>query len=145
MATNCKGCKMIKDAEYIRAACAACRANGGHGHFEAEREDSAAIDRRNAEGFAVTINQIRNRDDLSPQEITIIVLLQLGYTLTAVGEMWGCTRANVAYIFKRLRERCPHYRQLMDWTPHGGRVAVTDAELDEMIEECRLTQGELGI
>lgn len=143
MACDCKNCKVAKDMAYLRTTCRNCKAGGGLDRFEVE--DSEAIDRRNAEGFAITLRQIQQKDDLDEFELSIVFLLQCGINLSRIAEMWGCTRANVAIKFKKLRKRCPHYRMLVDWTPHGGRPRYTDEEIDQIIEDSRFKQDELGL
>lgn len=143
MASDCKNCKVAKDMIYLRSQCRACKTGGGLDRYDTE--DSESIDRRNAEGFAITLRQIKQKDDLDEYELSIVFLLQLGFNLSRIAEMWGCTRANVATKFKKLRERCPHYRLLVDWTPHGGRPCISEKELDEMIAEDIFKQGEFDL
>lgn len=143
MSCDCKGCKVFKDLSYIKSVCASCRANGGTPRHEVESSES--IDRRNAEGFAITLRQIIQKDNLDEFELAIVLLLQAGHNLTSVARVFSCTRANVAIKFKKLRERCPHYNFLVDWTPHGGRQAIENETVDAMIEEPKMVQGELSL
>ena len=131
MCDSCKHCRYAEDRAYLASVCHAC-ANGQPPPDHAET--GANVDENAAAVFKGVSRWIGERFNF--RESMIIWGLIWGYSLAGIAEEFGMTRANVAAMFKAMRQREPSLDALVEWTPHGGAKAAEN-------EPKPTSQGEL--
>ena len=98
-----------------------------------DAEDTGAnVSQRSADDFKFALRYIAGTFDCADYLLAMGVLG--GFSMAQVGEVMGESRQVMAHRFKVMCEKQPLFRQIVDWTGHGGAVAADDGE-PRMVQE----------